>query len=74
MKKNNYLEKLYSSKKPFIIYKAKGGYDLFTDFSEKIILNKNNIDNFFNKIKNKKNKKSFQSLYIGFLDMKFFVI
>lgn len=66
MKKNNYLEKLYSSKKPFIIYKAKGGYDLFTDFSEKIILNKNNIDNFFNKIKNKKNKKSFQSLYIGF--------
>ena len=33
---------------------------------KKIILNKNNIDNFFNKIKNKKNKKSFQSLYIGF--------
>ena len=32
MKKNDYLEKLSSSKKPFIIYKVKGGYDLFTDF------------------------------------------
>ena len=66
MKKNDYLEKLSSSKKPFIIYKVKGGYDLFTDFSEKIILNKHNIDNFFKKIKNKKDKKSLQSLYIGF--------
>ena len=38
MKKNYYLEKLYSSDKPFIVYKVQGGYDLFTDFSEKIYI------------------------------------
>ena len=47
MKKNYYLEKLYNSNKPFIIYKVEDGYDLFTDFSEKIILNNKNINNFF---------------------------
>jgi len=66
MKKNYYLEKLYNSKKPFIIYKVNGGYDLYTDFSEKILLKNNNINNFFNKIEKKRNKKKFLSLYIGF--------
>ena len=51
MKKNYYLEKLYSSDKPFIVYKVQGGYDLFTDFSEKIYINKKNIRNFFKKFK-----------------------
>ena len=46
----DYLEKLYNSNKPFIIYKVEGGYDLFTDFSEKIVLNNKNINNFFHKI------------------------
>ena len=68
MQKNLYLEKLYNSKKPFIIYKVKSGYDLFTDFSEKIFLNSKNINNFFIKIKKNKhkNKNRFVNLYIGF--------
>ena len=66
MKKNYYLEKLYNSKKQFIVYKVKGGYDLYTDFSEKITLNKNNINSFFNKIEKIKNKEKFLNLYIGF--------
>ena len=32
-----YLEKLYNSDKPVIIYKVNGGYNLYTDFSKKII-------------------------------------
>ena len=66
MKKNYYLEKLYNSNKPFIIYKVEGGYDLFTDFSEKIVLNNKNINNFFRKIKKLKDKNKFLNLYIGF--------
>ncbi len=69
MKKDPYLEKLYHSKKPFIIYKVKNGYDLFTDFSEKIILHNKNIDNFFKKIRKLKKFRSsnkFCSMYIGF--------
>ena len=66
MKKNYYLEKLYNSKKPFIVYKVDGGYDLYTDFSKKIFLNNKNINNFFNKIKKKKEENKFLNLYIGF--------
>ena len=66
MKKNYYLEKLYNSKKPFIVYKVNGGYDLYTDFSKKILLNNKNINNFFKKIENQKNKNKFLNLYIGF--------
>ena len=66
MKKNYYLEKLYNSKKPFIAYKVNGGYDLFTDFSEKKYINKNNILNFFNRLNKIKKKNRFNDLYIGF--------
>jgi len=66
MKKNNYLEKLYNSKKPFIIYKVNGGYDLYTDFSKKFFLNNKNINNFFNKIEKIKDKNKFLNMYIGF--------
>ena len=66
MKKNYYLEKLYNSKKPFIAYKVNGGYDLFTDFSEKKYINKNNVLNFFNKLNKIKKKNKFNDLYIGF--------
>ena len=37
---NPYLEKLYHSDKSLIIYKVKDGYNLYTDFSKKIILTK----------------------------------
>ena len=66
MKKNNYLEKLYNSNKTLIIYKVDQGYDLYTDFSEKIILSKKNINFFLNKIKNKNSKNKSLDLYIGF--------
>ena len=38
-----YLEKVYNSDKPLIIYKVKGGYNLYTDFSKKFILTNKNI-------------------------------
>jgi len=70
MKKKYYLEKLYSSDKPFIVYKVQGGYDLFTDFSEKIYINKKNIRNFFKKFKKIKKKNKYFDLYIGFFGYK----
>ena len=60
-----YLEKLYNSDKPLIIYKVKDGYNLYTDFSKKIILTKKNINKFFNLFSKKKLKKE-TDLYIGF--------
>ena len=48
MNKKNYLLDLNNSKKPFIIYKSDKGFDLYTDFSKKIILNNNNIERFIN--------------------------
>jgi len=63
-----YLERLFDSDKSLIIYRVKGGFDVYTDFSNKINLNKYNAKNFFNrlsKIKNQKNK--FFDGYIGFL-------
>ena len=65
LKFNPYLEKLYHSDKPLIIYKVQDGYNLYTDFSKKIILTKKNINNFFNSFKNKKFKKE-TDLLIGF--------
>jgi len=60
-----YLEKLYNSDKPLIIYKVNDGYNLYTDFSKKIILTNNNINNFFNLFSKKEHKKE-TDLYIGF--------
>ena len=60
-----YLEKLYNSDKPLIIYKANDGYNLYTDFSKKIILTNNNINNFFNLFSKKKINRE-TDLYIGF--------
>ena len=65
LKFSPYLEKLYSSDKPLIIYKVNSGYNLYTDFSKKIILTNNNINNFFNSFSKKKNNKE-TDLYIGF--------
>ena len=60
-----YLEKLYQSDKPMIIYKFGNKYKIFTDFSKKIILNKSNIKNFLSSFSNKNYKKE-QDLFIGF--------
>ena len=60
-----YLEKLYQSDKPMIIYKSGNKYKIFTDFSKKIILNNSNIKSFLRSFSNKKYKKE-QDLFIGF--------
>ena len=66
MIKKNYLNNINNSKKSFIIYKSIKGFDLFTDFSKKIILNNQNISKFLNqKYKLKKKYKS-TDLLIGF--------
>jgi len=65
LKFSHYLEKLYQSDKPLIIYKVDKGYDIYTDFSKKITLTNNNIDNFFNLFSKKKLNKE-TDLYIGF--------
>ena len=65
LKFNKYLEKLYQSNKPLIIYKVDGGYNIYTDFSKKITLNKNNIAKFLDSFSSKKYKKE-TDLYVGF--------
>ena len=66
MKKENYLENLSKSKKPFIIYKSDNGFDVYSDFSTKIILTNKNINTFINKITLNKFKNKKTDLYIGF--------
>jgi len=64
--KKNYLDRINNSNKPFVIYKKKKGFDLYTDFSKKIILNNRNIKDFLDtKFKLKKNYKN-TDLLIGF--------
>ena len=64
MNKQNQLAEVHHSGKPYILYKSKKGFDLFTNFSRKIILNNSNIVSFLNK-KHKNNSKN-TDLYIGF--------
>ena len=66
MTKINYLKELIEIKKPFIIYKSDKGFDLYTDFSKKIILSNNNIKKFINKATQFKSKKKETDLFIGF--------
>ena len=65
LKFNPYLEKLYHSDKTLIIYKVKDGYNLYTDFSKRIILTNKNINKFFNLFSNRKFKKE-TDIFIGF--------
>ena len=65
MNKQNQLADLHHSNRPYIIYKSKRGFDLYTNFSKKIILNNKNVKNFL-AIKNKKKSKK-TDLFIGFL-------
>jgi para-aminobenzoate synthetase component 1 len=64
--KKNYLEDLNKSKKPFIIYKSDNGFDLYTNFSKKIILTNKNIKKFINNNTKLKSKNKETDLFIGF--------
>ena len=66
MNKKNYLNNINNLKKPFIIYKTNRGFDLFTDFSKKIILNNQNIRQFLKQKYNDKKKYQSTDLFIGF--------
>ena len=65
MNTNNNLTEIDALGKPYVIYKTSKGFDLFTNFSKKIILNKNNISHFLIK-KNIKKKSKNTDLFIGF--------
>ena len=49
MNNKEYLERLFDSDKPIIIYRVKGGFNIYTDFSRKIKLTKKNAKSFFEK-------------------------
>jgi len=66
LNKKNYLNNINNLKKPFIIYKTNRGFDLFTDFSKKIILNNQNIRQFLKQKYNTKKKYQSTDLFIGF--------
>jgi len=60
------LSSIHYSNKPYIIQKSEKGFDVYTDFSKKIILNNKNIYNFLNKKFKKKKKYTSTDLFIGF--------
>jgi len=64
LNRSNQLTEIHQSGKPYIIYKSKKGFNLYTNFSKKIILNNKNIKSFLTK-KNKKKSKD-TDLFIGF--------
>ena len=66
MTTQDYLKTISKSKKPFIIYKSDKGFDLYTNFSKKIILTNKNIHSFINRISKNKSKSKNTDLYIGF--------
>ena len=66
MNTNKILNDINSSGKPYIIYKTSNGFDLFTNFSKKIILSNNNVVNFLKSISSKKKKIKKTDLYVGF--------
>ena len=66
MIKKNYLTDLVKSRKSYIIYKSEKGFDLFTDFSKKIVLTNKNTKDFINKITKNKLKNKDTDLFIGF--------
>ena len=64
MSKQNQLTEINNSGKSYIIYKSQKGFDLFTNFSKKIILNSKNVSSFLSK--RYKNKSKNTDLFIGF--------
>ena len=71
MKTFKILNDINLSGKPYVIYKTSKGYDLFTDFSEKIILSNKNIINFLNSINLNKKKPKRQIFILVFLVMNY---
>ena len=65
MNKANQLQDINRSNKSYIIYKSRKGFDLYTDFSKKIILNNKNVFSFLNKKTSTKRFKE-TDLFIGF--------
>ena len=65
MNKVNQLQDINRSNKPYIIYKSRKGFDLYTDFSKKIILNNKNVFSFLN-IKTSTKRFKETDLFIGF--------
>ena len=66
MTSQDHLKSIGKSKKPFVIYKSSKGFDLYTNFSKKIILTNKNTKNFINNITKNKSKKKNTDLFIGF--------
>ena len=66
MNKLNQLREIHTSGKSYAIYKSINGFDLYTNFSKKIFLNKNNVSSFLNK-KYTRKKNNGTDLFIGFL-------
>ena len=64
MNKQNQLTAIHDLGKPYIIYKSKKGFNLYTYFLKKIILNNKNIEDFLKKKFKNKTKKT--DLFIGF--------
>ena len=64
MNKQNQLAEIHRSGNSYIIYKSKKGFNLFTNFSKKIILNNKNIKSFLEKKYKGKTKST--DLFIGF--------
>ena len=64
MTNQHQLAEIDNSGRAYIIYKSKKGFNLYTNFSKKIILNKKNIKNFLKKKFKDKTKKT--DLFIGF--------
>ena len=66
MNKTNILDQISLLDKPYIIYRSKKGFCLYTDFSQKIILTKKNITSFLKKTNQKQKKLKKTDLYVGF--------
>ena len=66
MNKTNILDQISLLDKPYIIYRSKKGFCLYTDFSKKIILTKKNITSFLKKTNQKQLKLKKTDLYVGF--------
>ena len=64
MSKHNQLAEINKSGEPYIIYKSNKGFNLYTNFSKKIILDNKNIKTFLEKKYQGKSKNT--DLFIGF--------
>jgi len=66
LNKTNILDQISLLDKPYIIYRSKNGFTLYTNFSKKIILTKKNISSFLKKTDQKKKRIKKTDLYVGF--------